>query len=71
MDEQIMDIKLKGDFMFKILKNVIIEENKELLNIIAKRYKKDPNELQQKYLRQEYYLPLVLKDEHIRQTKEH
>lgn len=65
-----MDYKVKGDFMFKILKNVIIEENKELLNIIAKRYKKDPNELQQKYLRQEYYLPLVLKDEHIRQTKE-
>jgi hypothetical protein len=59
-----MDYQVKGDFMFKILKNIIIEENKELLNIIAKRYKKDIKMLEQKYLRQEYYLPLVLNNEH-------
>ena len=58
-----MDYKVNGDMMFQILKNVIIAENKELLKIIAKHHNLNYDVLQKKYLKPEYYLPLVLKDE--------
>jgi hypothetical protein len=49
------------DVTFKMIKNIIITENKELLRIIAKFYALDHNELEQKYLRPAYYLPIVTK----------
>lgn len=51
-----------GDVTFKMIKNIIIKENKDLLYKLAKYYALDYNELEQKYLRPEYYLPIVLKD---------
>jgi hypothetical protein len=58
-----MDHKIKGDMMFQVLKNVIIEENKELLKIIARHHNLNYVDLEKKYLKPEYYLPLVVKDE--------
>lgn len=54
-----MDYKVEGDMMFSIIKNVIIEQNKHLLIRVAKRYKKNPNDYIKKYLRPEFYLPLI------------
>jgi hypothetical protein len=58
-----MDYKIKGDMMFQVLKEVIIKENKELLKIIAKHHNLNYVDLEKKYLKPEYYLPLVAKDE--------
>lgn len=52
----------KGDMMFDIITNVIIEQNKQLLKLISKTYHKSYLELEEKYIRQEYYLPLVKQD---------
>jgi hypothetical protein len=51
----------KGDLAFSMLKNIIIAENKELFRKISEKYKIDYNELAEKYLKPEYYLPLVTK----------
>lgn len=51
----------KGDVMLDIITRMIIEENKELLKIIASKYQKNYKELEEKYIRPEYYLPLVRK----------
>lgn len=51
-----------GDTMFKILKQIIIEENKALLKLIADSQGLDYHRLEEKYLRPDYYLPLVVKD---------
>ncbi len=59
-----MDYKVKGDMMFQVLKNVIIKENKALLKIIAKHHNLNYEDLEKKYLKPEYYLPLVVKNEH-------
>lgn len=50
---------MKGDLLFQVLKNVIIEQNRELLKIIADRFHLDEEELLQKYLKPAYYLPVV------------
>lgn len=52
--------KSKGDLMFQAIKQVIIEENKHLLKLIARKYKRDYATLEEKYIRPEYYLPLVI-----------
>jgi hypothetical protein len=44
---------------FDVLKNVIIEQNKILLKLIAEKYEMDYEELLQKYLKPAYYLPVV------------
>lgn len=57
-----MDFKVKGDFMFQLLKSTIITENQRILELIAKKYNKDYHMLKEKYIRPEYYLPLVIQD---------
>ena len=63
MDQQVnlKKYKLKGDMMFDILKNTIIEENKALLKLISKKYKISYETLKEKYIQPEFYLPLVQK----------
>jgi hypothetical protein len=48
--------------IFNIFKNIIIEQNKKLLEIIANKYNIDHEYLISKYLKPEYYLPVILKD---------
>jgi hypothetical protein len=56
-------IKQHGDFMFQIIKNIIIQENKVLLQRIAKKYKKNEEDFIKQYLKPEYYLPVILPDQ--------
>lgn len=51
---------MKGDFAFQLIKNLIIEQNKILLQQIAKSHNLDLEELIAKYLKPEYYLPYIL-----------
>lgn len=44
---------------FSVVKNVIIEQNKELLKLVAERYNLDYDVLIDKYLTPTYYLPVV------------
>lgn len=44
---------------FDVFKNIIIEQNKILLKLIAEKYQLDYDELLKKYLKPEYYLPVV------------
>lgn len=46
---------------FDVIKNIIIEQNKVFLKEIADATGLDYDMLCEKYLRREYYLPLVLK----------
>lgn len=57
-----MDNKVAGDIMFQVLKRMIIEENKALFKIISEEHNISYSELVEKYLKPEYYLPLILKD---------
>ena len=67
MDNQVkaqaVMMKSVGDMMFGVLKNIIIEENKALFKTLAKEHKLNYVDLEKKYLKPEYYLPLVLKDD--------
>lgn len=44
---------------FGVIKNIIIEQNKELLKVIAKQYSLDYEVLVEKYITPTYYLPVV------------
>lgn len=68
MDHQVIT-RVKGDMMFQVLKDIIIAENKELFKIIARHHNLNYDDLEKKYLKPEYYLPLVVKDEQ-RQPKD-
>jgi hypothetical protein len=46
---------------FGVIKNVIIEQNKELLKLISEKHNLDYDMLVQKYITPEYYLPVVRK----------
>lgn len=48
-----------GKIMFDIIKNIIIEENKMLLQLISVKYKMDIGYLMEVYIKPEYYLPIV------------
>ncbi len=45
--------------VFNIFKNVIIEQNKVLLKVIADKYDLDYDELLKKYITQDHYLPVI------------
>lgn len=57
-----MQIKRKGDLSFQLIKHIIVAENKALLEIVSRTYGIPLPSLTEKYLRPEYYLPLVAKD---------
>lgn len=44
---------------FSIIKNVIIEENKVMIKKIAQIIGKSEEELLKKYIKPEYYLPII------------
>ncbi len=44
---------------FEILKNVIVEQNKALIKQIAKDYLRTESRLLHRYLKPEYYLPIL------------
>lgn len=46
---------------FGVIKNVIIQQNKELLKVIAVKFNLDYQDLESKYITPQYYLPLVQK----------
>lgn len=45
--------------VFNIFKNVIIEQNKVLLKVIADKYDLNYDELLKKYITQDHYLPVI------------
>lgn len=49
-------------YVFNMIKNIIIEQNKQLLRKVAQNTGLDESYLLDKYLRPEYYLPIFLKD---------
>jgi hypothetical protein len=46
---------------FDMLSRIIKEQNKELLKQIAKDFNRDESRLMKRYLKPEYYLPVVIK----------
>ena len=44
---------------FSVIKNVIMEQNKVLLKKLADEFQLDYDELTAKYLKPDYYLPVV------------
>jgi hypothetical protein len=46
----------------ELFKNIIIEQNKLFLKIIADKYNLDYQFLLDTYLKPEYYLPIILKN---------
>ncbi len=46
---------------FEMFKNIIIEQNKELLRQVAKITGKDEQILMEKYIKPDFYLPIILK----------
>jgi hypothetical protein len=55
---------------FCVIKNVIIEQNKELLKLIAQKHNLDYDMLMNKYLTPEYYLPVVQTNNSKKQNSE-
>lgn len=46
---------------FDLFKNIIIQQNKELLHQVAKITGKDEKKLVEKYIHPDFYLPIILK----------
>jgi hypothetical protein len=46
--------------VFSVFKNIIIEQNKVLLKIIAEKYNLDYEELLKKYITPDNYLPVIV-----------
>jgi hypothetical protein len=57
MDNKITYEKL----IFDIFKTIIIEQNKLLLKEVSSKFELDYEELLKKYIRPEYYLPVIEK----------
>lgn len=47
------------EMVFNVFKNIIIEQNKTLLKIIAEKYDLDYEDLLKKYITPDHYLPVV------------
>jgi hypothetical protein len=54
-----MDNQMMKEMVFNVFKNVIIEQNKILLKIIAEKYDLDYEDLLKKYITPDHYLPVV------------
>jgi hypothetical protein len=50
---------MDSDVIFSVFKNIIIEQNKMLLKEIAKDSGKNEKNLLDRYLRPEFYLPII------------
>lgn len=51
----------KYELGFQFFKGILYEQNKKLLENIAKDYKVPQEQLMERYLQREYYLPIVQK----------
>lgn len=51
-----------GDMMFRVLTSMIMKENEALFKTISQEHNLNLSDLKKKYLKPEYYLPLVHKD---------
>jgi hypothetical protein len=54
-----MDNQVMKTMVFSVFKNIIIEQNKILLKIIADKYDLDYEDLLKKYMTPDNYLPVV------------
>lgn len=54
---------MDSEVVFAIFKNIIIEQNKRLLEMIARDYNKNAEALESKYIKPEFYLPIIQKHE--------
>lgn len=54
--------KERREIGYEIFKNVIIAQNRALLKLIAKDFGRCEQRLLERYLKPEYYLPIVEKD---------
>ncbi len=52
MDEKII---------FQLFKQIIIKQNQEFIEDLAKTFKRDSEELKEKYIKPEYYLPILIR----------
>ncbi len=52
MDEKII---------FQLFKQIIIKQNQEFIEDLAKTFKRDSEELKEKYIKAEYYLPILIR----------
>jgi hypothetical protein len=44
---------------FQVIKNVIIKQNEVFLRDLAVRFNRDPDDFCKKYIKPEYYLPII------------
>jgi len=51
---------MESNPIFRILTNIIIKQNRKLLEEVAKKYNLDEEYLVQKYLQPAYYLPVIV-----------
>jgi len=58
MDEEMKKRELYRP-AFQAIKNIIIAQNKVFIKDIAKKFKKDPEELIKKYITPDNYLPII------------
>lgn len=52
---------MDSEVMFSVFKNIIVEQNKVLLQQIAKDKGRDERVFLNKYLQPEFYLPIITK----------
>ena len=62
---------MDNKMIFDIFKTVIIEQNKLLLKEIATKFDMDYNTLVEKYIKPEYYLPVILNTNPSNSKKNH
>lgn len=47
------------EVIFELFKNVIMKQNEKLLECIARDFKKHEHALRERYLKPDYYLPII------------
>jgi predicted transcriptional regulator len=52
--------KSLDDIVFDVFKNIIIEQNKQLIKQLSQKHNLNYDEMLDKYLKPEYYLPVLL-----------
>lgn len=48
------------EMMFNMFRNIIMRQNEKLLEAIARDYRKHEHVLREKYLKPDYYLPIIV-----------
>jgi len=61
-----MDNKINKKITFELIKNIIIQQNKLLLKEVAKKTNINQNYLDKHYIKPEYYLPIIMKNQNLK-----